>query len=276
MVEAVPVVLGYLIGMIALLIVASRGFYFFYSKLRLYHKLPQDYDPIIELRNADEVADPGQFVYRHDLDLDTPDDGTYYCTSDEVDKHNLDPQVVVDFDSGTKIYRGERKWLKYASVWFYSGVVALVTTILIIGYMQILVDFFSLEDIPALEVVISILVMVSSIHLSLRLSSFLNLGILDWQKDRDFNEGLYNFAFSFNMSILTLWTVTFFSFMILQDASQDPVLGTREIITVIGAAIIVSGVLSLIGETLIRRGDLSDELMETKVRATKEIELSEE
>jgi len=238
--------------------------------------LVEDYDPVIELMNSDVVDDPELYVSKHDLDHNNTEDDDFTLTSEEVDNQDLDPQVIVDFEDKEKRYMGEQWWLKILKVCFYNTVATFLTTVLIIGYMQLVVDFFSLESVPALEVIISIIIMISSVHFSLRLSSFLNLDIMDWDHDSDFNSGVYNFAFSFNMSILTLWIITFFTFMIVKDGTQDPVLGPEQLLTVVGVGIVISVFFSLVGEILIRKGDIPDELVETKRRSTAEFEINDE
>ena len=221
---------GILISLLFLALLSLKGFYKFYSKLRLYHKPSRAYCPIISISDRldkEKIEDMGL-----DLELSNPQEELYRYESEIGD---VDPAICVHIsedDEGQEqvIKRefGETLWLKLARLWFFTFVTVTAITLLIvtafgIGVLEpVLGDSINngTGNISVdIHFVMPLVLILSVLHLSVRYASFLSiLGKNEeskrYEKDEEsdtysmkrVNE-LHGSAYSFIVSLIFIWAI---------------------------------------------------------------------
>ncbi|WP_275740625.1 hypothetical protein [Halorhabdus sp. SVX81] len=258
--EPIHIIAATLLAVVGFIVAGSRGFHLFYRALSTYHKLPSEYDPVAELKNIDELENddrnPEDYVNPHDFTEEPSED---YCfTSDEIEGLDHNPEIVVDFAIMKKFRRGESWETKFIEVWFYNSVAVFFSSLLFVGYLQLTVDFLPPENVAVEVIVVALVLMISTVHLALRLTSFVDLKMMkDWPA-RDFCDDVFDFAFSFNLSTLLSFLILYFMFMTIQDASGGPILNSSDALMLIGTTVVFSFIASLCGEIVVLLSETPD------------------
>lgn len=261
--------LGYiaiLIGSVALFFLGTRGLHKYYKRLQIYHLTTYDHDRLIWLKNTGSVEDPEEYARKSDFVGPSPDNDDFIREEDELSDKKY-PEITIDFDDWKRYYRGELRWVKYGRVCFFTGVLSVATTGLLLIYLGLLVNVFDPTNVETFWTILALLTIVTVLHSGLRLAAFFHLGVDDDTDYEQRNRDFFNWAYSFNMTILFTLIVSFFTSLIILGELTNPFdLGIEESFTILGYAVVISTVVPLLAEGAIRLGKIPHQVRQTKPR----------
>lgn len=255
-----------------LIVGALRGFYRLFSKINTYHKPISEYDPCIEIsipKAELEVDDTCLISSVNRFDFESSDHNEDIKIIGPDSKS--DGEIFIDTTEKVKKYRGEDRLMKFLRLWFYTGVSVTITTVMAIAYLQIIVDLFDTGQVPLVELILAYILLIAVIYTGFRIASFLNFGDSDIDSS-NFQDTVYSWMFSFNMTLLSLWVVSFFYVLMSGGQNAELIISGDELILILGAIVVISGVASFVSEGVLNHLHVDEELTETYIREEEKID----
>jgi len=253
-----------------------RGFYSFYSGLEIYHRTYRDYRPVIAVKGRDkDDIDLSEYASRHDLKQSPDGDPLIQYSEPEADQDP--PEVILDFNDETLKCRGENKYMKFIKLWGYSSLTTLAATGIIVLYHALFEQFEISVTQPPWLIVVGVVVVLSLLHFTIRLASFLPVRLPETKEKRDrLRIDLHNFAFSFIMSAAVFSSMWLFVFYLTGGSLGTVGFGDKRVFWIFGTIFAVPGLLAAVSELVLYKIPIPSDLMTDKVRRKSEIDTSDQ
>jgi hypothetical protein len=236
-----------------------RGAHTFYHNLKIYHKIPADYDAVVAYKGEpprdQSVKD---FVTNDELRQDGDPDIRRY---DQL-ANGKDPEVILDFNEGKRELYGEPPFRKGAYLAFYLGVASLVPAAIVGFYFTLLPEITSLEK-NDFWGAIGALLMIIALHLGIRIATLADSFTYSEKKLREqLQNSLHEFAFSFFMSLYTLWAFTIVIVGFTSGFSSSAFAFEPRLIAVFGLLLFFLPILAaIISYYILRQAEIPGDLM---------------
>jgi hypothetical protein len=287
-------------GLLLVSTISLRAFFKFYSRLRLYHKVPSQYDPKVLLPEEmpDDIKERISETQLKSYLTNEPN-GELYIDKKKMGKTAYNPEIVLEkIDEETVLMKryGEKLKDKVVSLWVWTSVTVFLASALIIttfgsgtfSSIAALIRESSKQGIYEIDMLtaVAMVAILCILHLATRYASFFEFPEVSRRGRRVCKDGendsylikrvneIHESVSSVFTSIIFIWAIVIYvDFVSFGGSLPNLTIPSNDIMYVLAAIVLIPVVVNVFGELILLYTEVPEEITEDKIRNELEIDI---